>query len=111
MLKKSQAHHSPERTTPMPKPFTRPFRKPCLALWITLTAVAQNTQPPPKSYDCFHTATPIKIDGKLDDPAWKKAPWTTDFVDIEGAAKPLRFRTRVKMLWDDQYLYIAAELE
>src|SRR5580704_10678817 len=108
MLKKSQAHPSPEETTPM----ARPFRKPFLALSITLTAVAQNTQPAPKSYDCFHTATPIKIDGKLDDPSWKKADWTTDFVDIEGAAKPQpRFRTRVKMLWDDQYLYIAAELQ
>ena len=41
-----------------------------------------------------------------------KAKWTTDFVDIEGSAKPKpRFRTRAKMLWDDQYLYIAAELE
>src|SRR5437879_4643980 len=108
MLKKSLAHRSPEKTTPMP----RSSRKLCLALWITLTAGAQNTQPAPKFYDCFHTATPIKIDGKLDDPAWKKADWTTDFVDIEGTAKPQpRFRTRVKMLWDDQYLYIAAELQ
>ena len=90
----------------------QPSRKLCLALWITLTAVAQNTQSAPKSYDCIHTATAIKIDGKLDDPAWKKAGWTSDFVDIEGSAKPQpRFRTRAKMLWDDQYLYIAAELE
>ena len=90
----------------------RPSRKLCLALWIALTAVAQNTQSAPKSYDCFHTATAIKIDGKLDDPAWKKTGWTTNFVDIESASKPQpRFRTRVKMLWDDQYLYIAAELE
>src|SRR5947209_365455 len=88
------------------------FRKLWLALSITLTVAAENTQPAPKSYNCFHAATPIKIDGKLDDPAWKKAGWTTDFVDIEGAAKPKpRFRTRVKMLWDDQYLYIAAELQ
>ena len=35
-----------------------------------------------------------------------------DFVDIEGSVKPLpRYRTRAKMLWDDKYLYIAAELE
>jgi hypothetical protein len=81
-------------------------------LWISLTGIAQTTPPAPKSYDCFRAATPIKIDGKLDDPAWKKAGWTTDFIDIEGAAKPKpRFRTRVKMLWDDQYLYIAAELQ
>ena len=75
----------------------------CLASFVTAIALAQETQPAPLSYDCHRTATPIRIDGKLDDPAWKKAPWTTDFVDIEGSAKPKpRFRTRAKMLWDDQ---------
>jgi hypothetical protein len=54
----------------------------------------------------------MRIDGKLDEPAWQHAPWTSDFVDIEGAAKPApRFRTRAKMLWDDEFLYVAAELE
>ena len=34
------------------------------------------------------------------------------FVDIQGATQPRpRFRTRAKMLWDDEYFYIAAELE
>ncbi|MFO1511658.1 MAG: sugar-binding protein [Verrucomicrobiota bacterium] len=66
----------------------------------------------PLGYLCHYTATPVLIDGKLDDPAWSGATWTTDFVDIEGDAKPKpRFRTRAKMLWDDEYLYIAAELE
>ncbi len=68
--------------------------------------------PAPLSYQCLKTAGPIRIDGKLDDAAWRAAPWTSDFVDIEGDSKPRPwFRTRVKMLWDDQYLYIAAELE
>ena len=81
-----------------------------LALAATPIASAQNT--PPKSYDCYRTPTPIRIDGKLDDPAWKSAPWTTDFVDIEGSAKPLPpLRTRIKLLWDDDNLYIAAELQ
>jgi len=89
----------------------RSFRWP-FAVWMTLAAYAQDTQVVPKSYECYRTSTSIKIDGELNDSAWKKAPWTTDFVDIEGVAKPTpRFRTRVKMLWDDQYLYIAAELE
>jgi hypothetical protein len=83
-----------------------------LALFATLVASAQETQTLPKSYDCYRTKTPIHIDGKLDDRAWQDAEWTTDFVDIEGSAKPLpRFRTRTKMLWDDKYLYIGAELE
>lgn len=84
---------------------------------ILLSSALGTTQDPtplpqPLTYTCQHTSTPPKIDGRLDDPAWQAAPWTTDFVDIEGARKPApRFRTRVKMLWDDHYLYIAAELE
>jgi hypothetical protein len=65
----------------------------------------------PNQYDCRATSA-LKIDGHLDDPAWANAAWTDAFVDILGAdhTKP-RFRTRVKMLWDDDFLYIAAELE
>ena len=49
------------------------------------------------------------IDGKQDEKDWAAAPWTNDFVDIEGLAKPKpALRTRVKMLWDDVNLYIAA---
>jgi transglutaminase-like putative cysteine protease len=66
----------------------------------------------PQGYVCRHTATPIVVDGKLDDAAWAAAPWTSDFADIQGDTKPKpRFRTRAKMLWDDNYLYIAAEIQ
>jgi hypothetical protein len=68
--------------------------------------------PHPKGYVCYRATTPITIDGKLTDPAWEAAPWTDSFVDIEGDKQPKpRFRTRAKMLWDDEALYIAAELE
>ena len=66
----------------------------------------------PRGYVCYRAPIPIQIDGKLDDAAWKIAPWTEAFVDIEGAAKAKpRFRTRAKVLWDDDYFYVAAELE
>ena len=65
-----------------------------------------------KTYDCGKIQMPIEIDGKLDDSAWQAAPWTDYFVDIEGSAKPApRFHTRVKMLWDESYFYIGAELQ
>ena len=65
----------------------------------------------PRHYLCRRATAPVVIDGKLDDAAWAKAPWTDKFVDIQGKAKPApRFRTRAKLLWDDNYLYIAAEL-
>lgn len=68
--------------------------------------------PVPKHYDCPRTAVPVQVDGLLNDAAWKKAPWTDFFVDIQGGghAAP-QFKTRVKMLWDDTYFYIAAEME
>ena len=69
-------------------------------------------QETPKVYESPKARQALKIDGRLDDAAWRSAPWTDYFVDIEGAVKPApRFRTRVKMLWDDEYFYVAAEME
>jgi hypothetical protein len=66
----------------------------------------------PKSYVIQHTDEVLKIDGNLDDDAWQKAPWTADFVDIEGSLKPSpTFRTQVKMLWNDSTLFVAAKLQ
>jgi thiamine biosynthesis lipoprotein ApbE len=66
----------------------------------------------PRHYIALHAPSPITIDGKLDDPAWNVAPWTDAFVDIEGDRRPQpRFRTRAKMLWDDKWFYVAAEME
>jgi hypothetical protein len=68
--------------------------------------------PHPKGYVCARTSETIVIDGDLEKSVWQAAPWTDDFLDIEGDACPMpRFRTRVKMLWDEQYFYLAAELE
>ncbi|MCX7800327.1 MAG: carbohydrate-binding family 9-like protein [Fimbriimonadales bacterium] len=66
----------------------------------------------PREYLCFRTDTAPTIDGNLSDAAWSRAPWSEEFVDIEGDRRPKpRFRTRVKMLWDDRCLYIGADLE
>jgi len=65
----------------------------------------------PKGYVCHRRMGPIKIDGKLNEDAWNLVPWSDTFVDIEGDIRPRpRFVTRMKMLWDDKYFYIAAEL-
>ena len=66
----------------------------------------------PRGYVCYRATEPIEIDGKLDEQSWQSVPWTNDFVDIQGDAKPRpQFRTRAKMLWDDEYFYVGAELE
>jgi hypothetical protein len=81
-------------------------------LLLTSPIGASEADAPPKGYVCLRARTPIVIDGKPDDSAWAEAPWTDEFQDIEGDRKPRpRFRTRAKMLWDDQFFYVAAELE
>ena len=72
----------------------------------------QKPEYPQKSYEAKFAANAPVLDGKLDDAAWAAAPWTDDFVDIQGPKLPApRYRTRAKMLWDAEYFYIAAELE
>src|ERR1700704_2897192 len=68
--------------------------------------------PPPRGYVCGRAASPLVIDGRLDEPSWRDAPWTADFVDIEGDTRPRpRFATRAKMLWDDESFYVGAEMQ
>jgi hypothetical protein len=66
----------------------------------------------PRRYVVYRAASRINVDGRLDEPTWAAAPWTEPFVDIEGGSRPQpRFRTRARMLWDQENLYVAAEME
>lgn len=81
-------------------------------LILTLSGISGSAQnlPAPRSYVAYKTSDSIKIDGLGDEASWQKVAWTEDFIDIEGEKIP-EYRTRVKMLWDDQYLYFYAKLE
>ena len=66
----------------------------------------------PRTYVAGFASTPPAIDGKVDDRAWRQAPWTQNFVDIEGSRKPTpEFQTRAKMCWDTENFYVVATLE
>ncbi len=84
----------------------------CVVLAIVLTFNAAMVSAKPKEYVCQRTTGKIVVDGKLNETSWCNAAPTDEFVDIEGDIKPRpRFKTYAKMLWDDEYFYIGAELQ
>jgi hypothetical protein len=61
------------------------------------------------TYQCRHRGDhALKIDGKLDDDAWKLAQAMTDF-GIVRTDKSARWKTVARLLWDDEYLYVGFE--
>jgi len=87
---------------------------------LLLTTTAQAPRAPdlesvpyaPRNALCYRATSPPAIDGKLNDEAWTRASWSQPFVDIEGDRRPApRLQTRVKLLWDADHLYIAADME
>jgi len=71
--------------------------------------------PPVKSsdivqYTAYRTSGAIQIDGKLTEPGWTSAKASSSFVDLVSG-KPTMHDTRIKILWDNQYLYVGYEIE
>ena len=60
--------------------------------------------------DVKHTATPIKIDGAAEQ-IWDNAVWHPMAYLMANSRPTLEdFSGRYKLLWDDQYLYLQAEI-
>jgi hypothetical protein len=79
-----------------------------LALGLLSAAVGTTTgqtQPLPV-YELSKTATPIKVDGKLNDAVWAKAPRFRYFrMNLDGA--PSSYETEARALYDDTFLYFS----
>jgi hypothetical protein len=87
---------------------------PCRAaavLWA-LVAMTSRAEDQPRSnfqrpeYVILRSGSPLKIDGKLDEAAWFAAPVIGDF-HFPWWKEGRKEQTRAKLLWDDEYLYIA----
>ncbi len=79
-----------------------------VALSIVAAAViaahAQSRKPP--VYEVSRTATPVKVDGKLDDAVWTKAaPFPNLRLNLDGS--PSSTKTEAKALYDDNFLYVS----
>ena len=61
-------------------------------------------------YTAYHVSGSIHIDGRLDEPAWQRAPLSPRFTDII-TGQPAIHDTRAAVLWDDENLYIGYRIE
>jgi hypothetical protein len=69
-----------------------------------ITTSAQSLDLP--VYDVSRTATPVKVDGKLDDLVWTKVSPLRDFrQNLDGA--PSAVKTEARLLYDDDFLYVS----
>lgn len=76
----------------------------CMTAMLQETAPGQSRQKP--TYEVSRVATPIKVDGKLDEQSWARAALVGSFVsNRDGSAVPNK--TEAKILYDDRFLYIS----
>lgn len=61
-------------------------------------------------YNAYRAETELNIDGKLDEYVWQVAPQSPPFRDLIHGTKTIH-DTRVAVLWNDEYLYIAYWVE
>jgi len=83
-----------------------------LALLLSSSSGGPQTLPAVPVYEAKRALRAPVIDGELGEEEWWGAQWTEEFMDIRGPEwPPPAYRTRVKILWDEDYLYLGAELE
>jgi hypothetical protein len=75
-----------------------------LGCLFTLTAKAQTPRLP--VYQVGRTSGPIKVDGKLDEIAWTKAPPVGDFVNNSDGSQST-YKTEARVLYDENFIYFA----
>ncbi len=61
-----------------------------------------------KSLELIRSSEPITIDGVFDEPIWDKAPIADGFKQYRPSPGPSQHDTQVKLIYDDEALYVAA---
>lgn len=85
-----------------------------LALLLAILCFYQSNAQDKKSLNITKTTTPPKIDGILDDEAWKNVEEASDFVQFRpemGVKLKPHQKTIVKMTYDDDAIYVSAYLK
>ncbi len=80
----------------------------CVALWLSLGFPSPLCAQ--KAWECRWTSQSITIDGEANEEVWARAELIDSFV-IPGTKTHAKATTRVRWLWDREYLYFCAQLD
>ena len=95
---------------------------PCLVPWLGVAIAVADTQPPAApaaapavdstgSLEAHRVTSALRIDGRLDEDAWRDAAPTGHFTqDSPHHGQDATSPTEVRVLYDDQYLYVGARM-
>ena len=93
---------------------SRLIRVPCALVLLPILLVAG---PPPaaaqdvRSVPAVRTDAPIRIDGRLDDEAWRLAEPASGFLQlVPDEGRPAREQTRLQLAYDGEAIYVGARL-
>jgi hypothetical protein len=83
-----------------------------LPIGFSSCSVAKEDVLPPvtRTAECRRAVGRIQIDGVLDEAAWKNAQPISHFA-VFWQKRKAKSATTARLLWDDKYLYFAAEME
>jgi hypothetical protein len=81
-----------------------------IAALLACGAGSQGESEKPR-YEVRRAAGPIEIDGKVGAEEWSRASEAVAFIFPWGSQTGAKQETRTRLLWDDEYLYVAYECE
>ena len=87
------------------------FNKLAILVLLAIAQLQSLAQTERRSFDAVRTTEKISIDGVIDEDIWCQAPVQTDFIqNSPNPGEPSQRKTEVRMLYDDEALYISAML-
>lgn len=87
------------------------MRAPTRLVIPVLGGLALVASTPDTGLKALRTPGAIRMDGRLDEAIWRKAPAATGFTqEWPQRRQPARQRTEVRVLYDDRFLYIGARM-
>jgi hypothetical protein len=97
--------------------FARPMLAPALLLALGAAPAGAARMPRPEptpapALEALRATGPVSVDGRLDDPAWASVTPFADFTQRDPEeGQPASERTELRLLYDDDALYVGARLD